>query len=62
MLLLILWHVWKARNALIFDQNANSPIALLRKVLHDVDAWSCRYRKLRSEVRAWREWMEGCLT
>lgn len=62
MILLILWHVWKARNALVFYQQNLSTSDIIRKVLHDVDTWSCRYKKLRADVNTWRDWLDSCLT
>ena len=35
-LYIILWHIWKARNASIFDQQALSSSEVLRKVLYDI--------------------------
>jgi hypothetical protein len=32
-MLLLLWHIWKARNALIFDQQIHNPSDILRKVI-----------------------------
>jgi len=62
MLLLILWHIWKARNSLVFERHISSSTDIVRKVLQDLDAWSCRYRKLRSEIQAWRVWLTSCIS
>jgi hypothetical protein len=51
--LLILWHIWKARNALIFDQTSLSATSTLRRVLHDMESWSYRYKKMFHHWRAW---------
>ena len=45
-MILIFWHIWKARNAKIFDHRDSSPAEVLRHISADIDAWSCRYRKL----------------
>ena len=44
MILLFLWHIWKTRNALIFDHQDLSPVDVIHKILKDIDAWSCRYK------------------
>ena len=56
-MLLILWHIWKARNAMIFDHQDSSPSDVLRRVISDIDAWSCRYRKTTAELQIWRDWI-----
>jgi len=61
MLLLLLWHIWKARNGLIFERQVSTSQDILRRTLKDIDAWSCRYKKLRLEVQAWREWIASCI-
>jgi len=35
-MLLLLWHIWKARNALIFNHDNLSTMDVLRRVLHDL--------------------------
>ena len=45
--LLLLWQIWKARNALIFDRISSTPSDILRKAVKDIDGWSCRYNSLR---------------
>jgi len=61
MLLLLLWHIWKARNGLIFERQVSTSQDILRRTLKDIDAWSCRYKKLCLEVQAWREWIASCI-
>ena len=56
-MLLILWHIWKARNAMIFDHKDSSPSDVLRRIISDIDAWSCRYRKTAAELQIWRDWI-----
>ena len=60
-LLLILWHIWKTRNGLIFERQYSSPVDILRRVLKDIDVWCSPYKKLRLEVQAWREWLANCI-
>jgi len=59
-MILIFWHIWKARNAKIFDHRDSSPTEVLRHISADIDAWSCRYRKLAVELHAWHEWIVTC--
>ena len=62
MLLILLWHIWKARNELVFDRHDLSPTEIIRKTLRDIDAWSCRYKRLRPDVFVWREWLQLCIS
>ncbi|KAG2608927.1 hypothetical protein PVAP13_4KG005381, partial [Panicum virgatum] len=55
MLLMLLWHIWKARNDLVFDRHDLSPTGIIRKTLRDIDTWSCRYKRVRPDVYVWRE-------
>ena len=51
--LLLLWHMWKARNAKIFDHVNSSPLDIIRRVLKDMDLWSCRFRHLHQDLQSW---------
>lgn len=42
-ILVVLWHIWKARNALIFDRTHSTA----SRVINDIDSWSCRFRTLK---------------
>jgi hypothetical protein len=42
MILLILWHIWKARTGLIFEHQDLSPVDVLRKTLKDLGAAATR--------------------
>jgi hypothetical protein len=44
-ILLILWHIWKARNAMIFDHQILVGREILKRITDNMAAWSCRYRK-----------------
>ena len=55
--LLLLWHMWKARNAKIFDHVNSSPLDIIRRVLKDMDLWSCRFRRLHQDLQSWRSWL-----
>ena len=60
--LLLLWHLWKARNSMVFDQVDSSPCDIINRVCRDIDAWMCRYKKYAMFVRElWRAWL-GLLT
>lgn len=56
-ILLILWHVWKARNALIFDQKSSTATTTLRRVIDDLDSWSCRLKNLKGQIQVWRNFL-----
>ncbi|KAF8733786.1 hypothetical protein HU200_014633 [Digitaria exilis] len=60
-ILLILWHIWKARNAVIFDHQTSTPRVVLQRVLHDMDPWRCRYKKLSSQWTTSRACIRNCL-
>ena len=61
-IVLILWHLWKARNAAIFDNaNLNSTDVLCR-VARDLDSWASRYKKLQTAAQAWRAWLSHCIS
>lgn len=42
--LLIMWHLWKARNSRIFDNVRLTDQAVLRKIVTDMDLWRPRFR------------------
>ncbi|KAF8780235.1 hypothetical protein HU200_001905 [Digitaria exilis] len=56
-MLAILWQLWKARNALIFDQKFLSPTDVLRRAVDDLGSWSCRYKALEPHLQCWREYL-----
>ncbi|KAF8714952.1 hypothetical protein HU200_027493 [Digitaria exilis] len=58
-ILLILWHIWKGRNALIFDHKLMTATDVLRRVTHDLDAWSCRYRRHKMDLKRWRDFINS---
>lgn len=60
MMLLILWHIWKARNAMIFEHQHHSSSDVLRRVVQDIDSWSCRFRRLLTDINVWRDWIVNC--
>ncbi|KAF8671333.1 hypothetical protein HU200_050046 [Digitaria exilis] len=55
--LVILWQIWKARNALIFDHRNSTSRDVLRCVVADLGAWSCRYKTLESSLLRWQEFL-----
>jgi hypothetical protein len=60
-ILLILWHIWKARNAPIFDHQILSGREILKRITDDMAAWSCRYRKTNQLCQHWRNYLCSCL-
>ena len=40
--LLLLWHLWKARNSMVFDHVDSSPCDIVNRVCRDIDAWRFR--------------------
>ena len=52
-ILLILWHLWKARNAMIFDHVDSTSTVILIRITKDIDTWSCRYKKCCSDLEKW---------
>ena len=58
--LLILWHLWKSRNTMIFDQADSTPLDTILRAIRDLDAWSSRYKKHSSALQDWRLWLQLC--
>ncbi|KAF8653954.1 hypothetical protein HU200_062094 [Digitaria exilis] len=44
--LLTLWHIWKARYTAIFGHHTMTVSGVLHRIISDMDSWSCRYKKL----------------
>ncbi|KAF8783842.1 hypothetical protein HU200_000282 [Digitaria exilis] len=59
--MLILWQLWKARNARVFDHKSSSAEDVIRRVVNDLDTWHCRYGKLKDHLKAWRDHLHSCL-
>lgn len=57
----LLWQLWKARNALIFDQQTSTPTDVIRRTCRDQEYWACRYGRLKPLVHAWREFLTSIL-
>ncbi|KAF8726874.1 hypothetical protein HU200_019354 [Digitaria exilis] len=53
-ILLISWHLWKARNAAIFDHLRHTARDVLRRVVYDMDLWRQRYKHHQAHWEAWR--------
>ena len=51
--LLLLWHMWKARNAKNLDHVISCALYIIRRVLKDLDLWSCSFGV---STRIWRSW------
>ena len=60
-ILLLLWHIWKARNELIFDQKHLTTSEVLRRCSTDLYDWSCRYKKHKLQIRAWGDFLRSIL-
>ncbi|KAF8780974.1 hypothetical protein HU200_000940 [Digitaria exilis] len=58
--LLTLWHIWKARNTAIFDHHTMTGTEVLHRIISDMDSWSCRYKKLIADWTAWRNYYNNC--
>ncbi|KAF8689931.1 hypothetical protein HU200_041566 [Digitaria exilis] len=67
--LLILWHIWKSRNALIFDhvsipaqetirRNAQETI---RRTVTAMEQWNGRYRRLTPQWEVWADFLRSRL-
>ena len=54
--LVLLWQLWKARNAKIFDQLDLPPAEIIRRAAKDLDVWCFRYKRTSHHVRAWRDY------
>ena len=55
--LLLLWQLWKARNATIFNKENSSPSDIFRRVAKDLESWSCRYGRRSADVDLWKNWI-----
>jgi hypothetical protein len=44
MVLIILWHIWKARNAMIFNADDIVVVGVLRLIAKYINLWACRYK------------------
>jgi len=46
------WHIWKARNAKIFDQRDSDPTDIISRVITDINKWSCRCSSSQDTLQA----------
>ena len=53
-------HIWKARNAMIFDHIDSAPRDIIRRVVQDIDAWSCRFNQLKPDLLVSKTWLQSC--
>ncbi|KAF8657007.1 hypothetical protein HU200_060340 [Digitaria exilis] len=56
-MLLLLWHIWKARNAMLFEHKDQTTTETIRRVIVDMEAWQMRYRRLNLYWQAWRDFL-----
>ena len=54
--LILLWHLWKARNAKIFEQLVLPPREVIRRAAQDLDVWCFRYRRTPHQILAWHDY------
>ncbi|KAF8662393.1 hypothetical protein HU200_055973 [Digitaria exilis] len=59
--LVLLWHLWKARNAKIFDNLQLTEEAILRHTLSDMDLWRPRFKDAQDLWGFWRHHFSTCL-
>ncbi|KAF8733082.1 hypothetical protein HU200_015446 [Digitaria exilis] len=59
--LLIFWQLWKARNAVIFDQEQRSVRRVLRHVVDDMENWRSRYKQHQEHWLAWNSYFSTFL-
>jgi len=52
-MLISLWHIWKARNAMIFNDEDVSPTVVLCGIINDLDHLAFRYKRDRGLIGAW---------
>jgi hypothetical protein len=60
-IMLILWQIWKACNALIFDHRTSLPQDIIGKVVHDLHAWQPRYAMLGHDLQCWIDHLSAFL-
>ena len=60
--LLILWHLWKSRNAAIFDHTDSSSQDIINRVAKNIDSWMGRYKGNLPYLREWRTWLDQFVT
>jgi len=59
-MLIILWHIWKARNAMIFNTDDLSSAAVLRGVIKDLERWACRFKSNKHLLAVWSAYILEC--
>lgn len=57
-MLTVLWHIWKARNTLIFNKENNTAASIIRDVARDLGSWACRFRRAKSHIAAWQTYVQ----
>lgn len=59
--LVLLWNIWKSRNALIFDGKDSAPSEVLRASYRDLIVWACKYKDAHVLIRAWANYIQNCI-
>jgi hypothetical protein len=60
-MLIVLWHIWKARNAMIFNTDDLSSTAVLRGALNDLGRWACHFKGSKHLLTEWSAYFQECL-
>ncbi|KAF8658817.1 hypothetical protein HU200_059309 [Digitaria exilis] len=60
-MVLTLWHIWKARNSLIFDHKSCTASEIIGRVMGDLGLWHCRYGKDKGAITIWRDYLYSFL-
>ena len=60
-MLVILWHIWKARNALVFNSVDEDTASVLRGVVKDLNLWACRFGSDKGLICTWALYIQSCL-
>ncbi|KAF8662298.1 hypothetical protein HU200_056505 [Digitaria exilis] len=60
-MLVVMWHIWKVRTALIFDHKTSTAALTLTRAIDDLDLWKSRYKKDKQWIVAWRDFLSAFL-
>lgn len=61
-MLVVIWHIWKARNTLIFNAVDEDTASVLRGVVRDLSLWACCFGSHKGLVCDWALYIQSCLT
>ncbi|KAG2598402.1 hypothetical protein PVAP13_5KG359007 [Panicum virgatum] len=60
-MLFLLWQMWKACNALIFDRADSLPTDIFHRTINSMEFWRCRYKKLGFDFDRRHSFFLSCL-